>query len=104
MSEIINELYKTIVERKSSPPESSYTASLFHKGSEKIAQKFGEEAIETVIAATKENKSEIISESADLLYHLLVLWADNGVAPDDVDQELKKRTIMSGLEEKASRG
>lgn len=96
-------LFATIETRKGADPASSYTAKLFSKGKAKIAQKLGEEAVETVIAAMQGEREEIAAESADLLYHLLVLWAETGVAPDDVWTILEKREGISGIAEKASR-
>lgn len=96
-------LFATIEARKGADPTSSYTAKLFGKGKAKIAQKLGEEATETVIAAMQGDKAEIAAESADLLYHLLVLWAETGVAPDDVWAILDEREGISGIAEKASR-
>jgi len=100
----LDDLFKTIASRKGSDPDKSYTAKLFAKGRAKIAQKTGEEAVEVVIAALAEGKSELIGESADLLYHLLVLWAECGIEPGEVYGELAKRQGMSGLDEKKSRG
>ncbi len=77
-------------------PSSSYTAKLFAEGRAKIARKFGEEAVETTIAALSEGKDRVASESADLLYHLLVLWADCGLAPTDVWAALAARQGKSG--------
>ena len=99
----LNRLFATIEARKGADPSSSYTAKLFGKGRAKIAQKLGEEAVETVIAAMQDDKGEVAAESADLLYHLLVLWADTGVAPEDVWAILEKREGISGIAEKASR-
>ncbi len=100
---IFDELWKVIESRKGGDPERSYTAKLFTKGHVHIAKKLGEEAIETVIAATREKKSEVIAESADLLFHLLVLWSDCGVKPADVYAELAKRKGVSGIDEKKKR-
>lgn len=100
----IDRLYEVIESRKSADPDESYTAKLFSRGKEKIVQKMGEEAVETVIAAMSGDKREIAEESADLLYHLLVLWAETGVRPDDVYDALAKRKGVSGLEEKSRRG
>jgi phosphoribosyl-ATP pyrophosphohydrolase len=76
---------------------------LLAAGVEKCAAKFGEEATETVIAAIRQDKGELAKESADALYHLMVLWAASGVTPDDVYAVLKSREGVSGLDEKASR-
>ena len=78
---ILDELYAVIASRRGTDPEKSYTAKLFARGRGKIAQKFGEEAVEAVVAALSEGKDELVSESADTLYHLMVLWADCGVEP-----------------------
>ena len=102
-SKIIDRLAETIASRKGADPESSYTAKLFTKGRKKIAQKVGEEAVETVIAALAETPDKVVSESADLFYHLLVLWADVGVKPEQVWAELERREGTSGIAEKNSR-
>ena len=101
--EILERLYDVIQSRFDEEPGSSYTASLLNDGMSKIAQKFGEEAVETVIAATIKDNQQIVAESADLLYHLLVMWAASGVKPDDVWKELAAREGVSGITEKASR-
>jgi len=88
---ILNELYNVVMDRKAHPAEGSYTNYLFEKGTEKIAKKVGEEAVETVIAAAKKNKQEVIGEIADLEYHLLVLMADMGITLEDVEKELRSR-------------
>jgi len=103
MSDAIDRLFATIAARKGSDPGQSYTAKLLAAGVEKCAKKFGEEATETVIAAIQRDKTELAKESADVLYHLLVLWAASGITPEDVYTVLKAREAMSGLEEKASR-
>ena len=100
---ILRRLYDTIASRKGADPVASYTAKLFHGGTEKIAQKLGEEAVETVIAAVSRDRDGMVGESADLLYHLLVAWAEAGIAPEDVLAELERREGTSGLAEKASR-
>jgi phosphoribosyl-ATP pyrophosphohydrolase len=101
--EVIDALHAVISSRKGADPSSSYTAKLFSKGPEKISQKVGEEAVEVVIAALSEGREKVVSESADLLYHLMVLWAEKGVEPGQVWDELARRFGTSGLEEKASR-
>ena len=100
---MLDELYQTIEARKKANPNDSYVSKLFLKGTRKIAQKLGEEAIETVIAATSGKREEIIAESADLLFHWLVLMSAMDIRPDEVMAELKRRQGTSGLEEKASR-
>ena len=87
----LDDLYTVIASRKGGNPEESYTASLFDKGIAKIAQKVGEEAVETVIDGVSGPKNRVISESADLLYHLLVLWAARDVTPKEIWAELGKR-------------
>jgi phosphoribosyl-ATP pyrophosphohydrolase len=100
---VLDRLYEAILSRRGGDPESSHTARLFQKGTPKIAQKLGEEAVEAVIAGVKGDRTNLVHESADLLYHLLVLWADQGLAPVEVWAELERRRASSGVEEKASR-
>lgn len=99
---VLDRLFATIAARRGADPGASYTAKLFSEGRARIAQKFGEEAVETVIAGV-EGSSTLAGESADLLYHLLVLWADAGLAPGDVWAALEARAGTSGIAEKASR-
>jgi len=101
--EVLARLYATIAARKGGDPESSYTAKLLAGGPSAIARKLGEESIETVIAALQNDSAQTVRESADLLYHLLVLWAACGIAPDDVWAELARREGTSGIAEKAAR-
>lgn len=100
---ILELLYEVILDRRGADPDTSYTARLFSRGQAKIAQKTGEEAVETVIAAVAGDRAGVVAESADLLYHLLVLWADAGVAPEEVWAELSRREGVGGLVEKAQR-
>jgi phosphoribosyl-ATP pyrophosphohydrolase len=100
----LDRLFATIASRKGADPSTSYTAKLLAAGVEKCAKKFGEEATEAVIAAIQKDKAELAKESADVLYHLAVLWAASGLTPDDVYAVLQSREGQSGLEEKASRG
>ncbi|USG61158.1 phosphoribosyl-ATP diphosphatase [Sneathiella marina] len=100
---ILDRLHATVLSRKGADPNSSYTAKLYSKGSKKIAQKVGEEAVELAIGAVLKDREEIISESADLLYHLCVLWADAGVDPAEIYARLADREGLSGLAEKAAR-
>jgi phosphoribosyl-ATP pyrophosphohydrolase len=88
---VLRELLAVIEQRRGADPDSSYTAKLLARGLNKIAQKLGEEATETVIAALAESDERLVSESADLLYHLLVLWAARGIDADQVFAELAKR-------------
>ena len=99
----LNDLEAIVAARAASEDESSYTRKLVGKGVGKCAQKLGEEAVESVIAAMKGDKAELTSETADLLYHLLVVLNISGVKLDDVMAELAQRTGQTGLEEKASR-
>jgi phosphoribosyl-ATP pyrophosphohydrolase len=99
----IHDLAATIDARAASGGEASYTRKLLDKGPEHCARKFGEEAVETVIAAIGNDRGHLVAESADLLFHLLVLLKSRGVTLDDVEAALGQRTGMSGLEEKASR-
>ncbi|WP_404382845.1 phosphoribosyl-ATP diphosphatase [Caenispirillum salinarum] len=100
---VLDELFSVIESRKTADPDSSYTAKLFAKGRKKIAQKVGEEGVECAIAAVSETPDDVVAESADLLYHLMVLWAEQGITPDRIYAELGKRVGVSGLTEKAAR-
>jgi phosphoribosyl-ATP pyrophosphohydrolase len=100
----IDRLFATIAARKAEGDSSaSYTAKLLSEGVVKCAKKFGEEAVEVALAGVSGDKDHLAAESADVLYHLLVLWAAAGITPDDVYAALKKREGQSGLVEKASR-
>lgn len=103
-SAVLARLFAIIESRKGADPSVSRTALLFHRGIPKIAQKVGEEAVEAAIAAVKGAPEELVSESADLLYHLLVLWSAMGLKPGDVYAELARREGTSGIEEKKARG
>src|SRR5690242_17422165 len=85
----LDQLFATIAARRGADPATSYTAKLLSRGTAKIAQKLGEEAVETVIEAVRGERAALAAESADLLYHLLVLWADAGLAPEEVWRELE---------------
>ncbi|KIC33224.1 phosphoribosyl-ATP diphosphatase [Leisingera sp. ANG-S5] len=100
---LLHDLEATILSRKGTDPETSWTAKLLAKGPEKCAEKFGEEAIEAIIEAVKDNKAKLASEGADVLYHFLVMLAARDVALEDVLQVLAKRQGLSGIAEKASR-
>ena len=89
--DVTTELYNVILDRKDNPVEGSYTNYLFNKGTEKIAKKVGEEAVETVIAAAMNNKEAVIAEIADLEYHVLALMAEMGITLDEVTNELRSR-------------
>jgi len=103
MTHTLDTLFATIAARRETDPDKSYTAKLLGGGVERCAKKFGEEAVETVIAAAAGKTAEVVTESADTLYHLMVLWAACGIEPDQVWQTLASREGRSGLEEKASR-
>ena len=102
-AEILDRLFDIIEGRRGRDPDSSYTAKLLAGGTEKIAQKVGEEAVEAVIEAVRAADGKLAEESADLLYHLLVLWADKGVRPEEVWGVLAGRFGLSGIDEKNSR-
>lgn len=97
------DLEQIIADRAKASPDVSYTAKLLLSGPARSAKKLGEEAVETVIAAIEQDKTSLTSEAADLLYHLLVVLHGAGIPLENVMQELEKRTIQSGLAEKASR-
>ena len=99
----LERLWRVIDSRRGADPTTSYTAKLFGRGRAKIAQKLGEEAVEAVIEGVKGDRAALVGESADLLYHLLVLWAATGVSPADVAAELARREGASGIGEKKSR-
>lgn len=99
----LSDLEKIVGARAGENPEDSYTASLCQKGIQKAAEKLGEEAVETVIAAVSQGPDELTSEAADLLFHLLVVLHVGDVKLDDVMNELRSRTARTGHEEKANR-
>lgn len=99
----IDRLHAQVLLRKSADPAQSYTAKLFGEGTAKCAKKVGEEAVEVAIACLGDDHKAKVEESADLLYHLCVLWAASGVKPEDVYAELHARENRSGLDSKAAR-
>ena len=99
----LDRLWQVIRARRGADPQTSYTARLFARGRTKIAQKLGEEAVEAVIEGIRGDPAKLVGESADLLYHLLVLWADVGISPADVAAELMRREGKSGIDEKRGR-
>jgi phosphoribosyl-ATP pyrophosphohydrolase len=101
--DVLDRLYATIAGRKGADPSVSHSARLLSRGTCKVAQKFGEEAVECVIEAVAGNRNELIAESADVLYHLLVMWVDGGVLAHEVWGELERRQGVSGIAEKAAR-
>ena len=108
MSDILNELAKILEQRKQGDAETSYVSSLYSKGLNKILEKVGEEATETILAAkdaeTSGDTQHLISETADLWFHTLIMLAQLGETPDAVLKELQRRFGLSGLDEKAARG
>jgi len=103
MTFTLYDLERRVNERAGASAETSYTRKLLDKGIGHCSKKFGEEAIETVLAATSEDRKRLISETADLLYHLLVVLKARDVTLGEIDAELAERTRQSGLDEKASR-
>lgn len=101
--DVLSRLFGVIESRKGADATTSYTVKLLAGGAPKIGKKINEEAAEVVIAALTEGKDAVTRESADLLYHLLVMWADQGIQPQDVFDELARREGMSGIDEKNSR-
>ncbi len=99
----LDQLHATLKARSTADPGESYTAKLLAKGPQKIAKKLGEEGVEAALAGACGSADELVAESADLLYHLSVLWIARGIEPDHVWQALEARTGQSGLAEKASR-
>ncbi|GBE36338.1 phosphoribosyl-ATP pyrophosphatase [bacterium BMS3Bbin07] len=97
---IIEKLYEVIMERKNTPREGSYTCRLFKKGKDEILKKVGEEAVEVILASKGQGKEQLVYELSDLIYHMLVLMAEEGVTIEDVYEELEGRFGISGLEEK----
>ncbi|NHN89291.1 phosphoribosyl-ATP diphosphatase [Acetobacter conturbans] len=100
---VLDRLFDVVLSRRGADPSTSHSARLLSRGTGKIAQKFGEEAVECLIEAVAGRKHELVGESADVLYHLMVLWVDAGVTPDEVWSELQRREGVSGIDEKASR-
>jgi phosphoribosyl-ATP pyrophosphohydrolase len=101
--EVLDRLFATIAGRRGADPSGSHSARLLSLGSAKVAQKFGEEAVECVIEAVAGNRDALIAESADVLYHLLVMWVDGNVEAQEVWAELERRQGVSGIAEKAAR-
>jgi phosphoribosyl-ATP pyrophosphohydrolase len=103
LGDSLERLWHIIDSRRNADPDTSYTAKLLMRGRKKAAQKLGEEAVEAVIEAVRHDNPALIGESADLLYHLFVLWASCGVTPSEVAAELVRREGTSGLDEKRNR-
>jgi phosphoribosyl-ATP pyrophosphohydrolase len=103
LGDALARLWRTIEARRGASPDSSYTAKLLAAGPEAVARKLGEESLEAIIEAVRGDTAALGRESADVLYHLLVLWAAAGLTPDDVAAELTRREGISGVEEKRRR-
>ena len=103
LGDALQRLWQVIESRRGGDPDASYTARLLARGTAKIAQKLGEEAVEAVIEGVRGDRAALVGESADLLYHLFVLWAATGVSPADIAAELARREGLSGLAEKKAR-
>ena len=100
---VVDRLWTVVQTRRTANPATSHSARLLSRGIAKVAQKFGEEAVECIIEAMTGDKAALVSESADVLYHLLVLWVSAGVHPSEVWAELERREGVSGIAEKAAR-
>lgn len=100
---VLDRLHAVVLSRRDADPAVSHSARLLTRGPAKVAQKFGEEAVECLIEGVAGNHDGVVAESADVLYHLIVLWASAGVAPEEVWAELARREGISGIAEKASR-
>lgn len=100
---VLDRLWSVVMSRRDADPTISHSARLLSRGTAKAAQKFGEEAVECLIEAVRGDRDAVIAESADVLYHLVVLWVSSGVSPDEVWAELMRREGVSGIAEKASR-
>jgi phosphoribosyl-ATP pyrophosphohydrolase len=100
---VLDRLWTVVMSRRTADPAVSHSARLLSRGQAKVAQKFGEEAVECLIEAVAGNHDGVVAESADVLYHLIVLWVASGIRPDDVWDELKRREGISGIAEKAAR-
>jgi len=102
-AKVLDRLHAVILDRRTADPAHSHSARLLSRGPAKVAQKFGEEAVECLIEAVAGNRAALVGESADVLYHLLVMWVAVGVQPADVWAELQRREGISGVAEKAAR-
>lgn len=100
---VLDRLAQVVLSRRDADPAVSHSARLLARGTDKVAQKFGEEAVECLIEAIAGRRDMLIGESADVLYHLIVLWVDAGIRPDEVWAELRRREGVSGIAEKLSR-
>jgi phosphoribosyl-ATP pyrophosphohydrolase len=101
MSDTVRRLYAAVLTRRGRDPSTSRTAKLFAAGRNKIAQKVGEEAVEVAIDAARNDRKGVVGESADLIYHLVVLWAEMGITPQDIWDEMMRREKAQGIAEKS---
>jgi phosphoribosyl-ATP pyrophosphohydrolase len=102
-SVVLDRLWSVVMSRRTANPAVSHSARLLSRGAAKVAQKFGEEAVECLIEAVAGNRDGVVAESADVLYHLIVLWVASDIRPEEVWEELKRREGISGIAEKAAR-
>jgi phosphoribosyl-ATP pyrophosphohydrolase len=100
---VMDRLWSVVMSRRTADPAISHSARLLARGTAKVAQKFGEESVECLIEAVAGNRDAVVAESADVLYHLIVLWVACGIRPEEVWEELKRREGISGIAEKAAR-
>jgi phosphoribosyl-ATP pyrophosphohydrolase len=100
---VLDRLWSVVMGRRTASPAASHSARLLARGTAKVAQKFGEESVECLIEAVAGNRDAVVAESADVLYHLIVLWVACGIRPEEVWEELKRREGISGIAEKAAR-
>ncbi|MSP05606.1 MAG: phosphoribosyl-ATP diphosphatase [Acetobacteraceae bacterium] len=100
---VLDRLWAVVMDRRGADPATSHSARLLSRGTAKVAQKFGEEAVECVIEAVANNYAALVRESADVLYHLIVIWVDAGMRPAEIWAELERRENISGIAEKAAR-
>jgi phosphoribosyl-ATP pyrophosphohydrolase len=100
---VLDRLWSVVTSRRTANPAVSHSARLLSRGTAKVAQKFGEESVECLIEAVAGNRDAVVAESADVLYHLIVLWVACGIRPEEVWEELKRREGISGIAEKAAR-
>ena len=100
---VLDRLWSVVLSRRTADPALSHSARLLSRGTAKVAQKFGEEAVECLIEAVAGNRDAVVAESADVLYHLIVLWVASGIRAEEVWDELQRREGISGIAEKAAR-
>ena len=103
-ADVLDRLWAVVTERRGADPAESHSARLLSRGTAKVAQKFGEEAVECLIEAVRGDADALVEESADVLYHLIVMWVAAGIEPAEVWAALRRREGVSGVQEKRSRG